>query len=405
VTAFRLKLLDDADPAKIHDAQRRYADISTTIDDAIAKLAKIVDAGSDGLRGKWVEPLKKDAEEIKDSLSKASVRYEDAATEISRYEPELQHAKTEVAGARSDGEEASHAQNRANAMPDPVPGPDGSIPPEEQQKATDKSRAQSEADSAVTAAKNRLTAALDALDVAGKRLGDAVNCNRYDDGLTDTLKDKINEAFKWISKIFGIIAMVLTALAFLIPGVNALLFLGIAAGAVALIADSVLLAHGEGDVVDVILGAIGLGLAGIGVAILKFGSKLASSMRILGSLRFNFGSLGPGGGVVIPLSNMADIPALIAKPGFFRTEWTKFVEGLGKWWGAFRHGNFAGLGSWWWNGVRGISTLTDLTGILGGATRGMNFTWLAWTVPNIFFALAAGLVWPGGQNTDAWNRG
>ena len=201
-----------------------------TIDDAVAKLQKIVDAGEEGLRGEWVGPLlKKDAESLKGDLGKAAVRYRDVATEIRKYEPELQHAITEVAAATAAEDDGNASLTRANAMPDPQKGPDGVIPPEEEQKAAEK-RAQ-EAASQTTAAKNRLVNALNDLDVAGKRLGDAVNCKNYDDGLTDKINWRVMAIFKKISEIFGIIAMVLTALAFLIPGLNVLAIAGMAAPA------------------------------------------------------------------------------------------------------------------------------------------------------------------------------
>jgi hypothetical protein len=62
----RLATLKRADPVEMDVVQKRYQDIADTIDDAVTKLQKIVDAGEDGLRGQYVEPLKKDAASIKD---------------------------------------------------------------------------------------------------------------------------------------------------------------------------------------------------------------------------------------------------------------------------------------------------------------------------------------------------
>ena len=134
----RVGTLRAADPSEIEAAQKRYQHISMTIDDAVAKLQKIVDAGEEGLRGEWVGPLKKDAESLKGDLGKAAVRYRDVATEIKKYEPELQHAITEVAAATAAEDDGNASLTRANAMPDPQKGPDGVIPPEEEQKAAEK---------------------------------------------------------------------------------------------------------------------------------------------------------------------------------------------------------------------------------------------------------------------------
>lgn len=278
----RVKTLKRADIAEMDAVQKRYQHISQTIDDAVQGLQKIVDAGGDGLAGEWVEPLKTDAASIKDSLTKAAVRYHDVANEIDRYEPELQHAMTEVTAAENDQHDSDTAVNRANALPDPQKGPDGTVSAEEQQKATDKTRAQEEAASQVSAAKNRLTAALDALDVAGKRFGDAVNSKTYDDGLSDSPKDKILAVFKKISDIFAVIALVLTALAFLVPGLNGIAIAALVVGAVVLISDSVLLANGEGEALSVALDALGLGIGGLAARLAKAKNSLDDYKKLLG---------------------------------------------------------------------------------------------------------------------------
>ncbi|GAA2555175.1 hypothetical protein GCM10010435_27160 [Winogradskya consettensis] len=277
----RIKTLKRADVAEMDAAQKRYQHISQTIDDAVQGLQKIVDRGSEGLVGQWVEPLRTDATSIKDSLSKVAVRYHDVANEIERYEPELQHAMDEVTAAENDAEDGKSANYKALGMPDPQEGPDGTVSPEEQQKATDKQRAVDEASGQLKAATNRLTAALDALDVAGKRFGDAVNSKIYDDGLSDSRNDKIMAVFKKISDIFAIIALVLTVLAFVIPGLNGVAMAALVAGAVLLVSDSVLLANHEGEVLSVALDAIGLGIGGLGARLTKAGRAVDDYKNML----------------------------------------------------------------------------------------------------------------------------
>lgn len=269
-----------ADPDVVIAAQKRYSHIATTIDDATAKLKQIVDTNSDSLAGQYVEGLKSEAGTLKDSLSKAAVRYHDVADEIGKYEPDLDRGLTETAGARTDAEEAQTAQTKAQALPDPQKSSDGTTSPEEQQKGTDKNKANTDADAKMSAAKTRLDNALGALNVAGKRFGDAVSARRYTDGLTDSYKDKLDAVMAKISQIFAIIGMILGVLAILIPGVNVIVIAGVVAGAITLIANIVLYVDGKGSVLDVVLGAVGLGLAGLGAIVAVVGKGISSIAKI-----------------------------------------------------------------------------------------------------------------------------
>jgi uncharacterized protein YukE len=264
-----------ADPEKIDEAQKRYHKISDTIKDAVATLEKVVQQGSDSLAGQYVETLQKDAGDVKDSLSKASTRYDDVADQIKIYQPHLNDGLRDTATALSDAHHAQDDQTKAKAMPDGQKDAHGTLSPDEQQKQDAKSKASAAADDKLSAAKSRLNNALDALNTAGKTLGDAVNCKNYDDGLSDSLKDKIDAVFEIIGKIFGIIGMILGVLAILIPGVDLLAIGALAAGAVSLISSSVLYANGDGSLLDVILGAVGVGLGGLGFAAGAIGKTMS----------------------------------------------------------------------------------------------------------------------------------
>jgi hypothetical protein len=451
----RLGTLNKASVDRIQQAQRDYQNIATTLNDTIAKLAKIVETGAESLQGGYVEPLKKDAQSIKDDLGKAAVRYDDCASEISKYIPELEEAKTETAAALSAEESAKSAVNSANARPDGQKGADGVLPPEEQQKDTDKQRAQEEASSQLTAAKNKLTAALDALDVAGKRLGDAVSARRYDDGLTDTWKDKVNAFFAEISKIFAIIGMVLAVLCLIFPGVNLLILGTVVAGAITLIADSVLLAGGEGSVLDVVLGAVGLGLAGVGAAISLFGKNLANSARTLNNItgemnaipgrppRLNLtgdwngrpiqldnlgpGAVRPGGGPNVTVTqqlgpgdfhvptnpasgwqntsdwfNLPGINNLLGRfgqitpeIGFFQSTVIQSRAAFGMWGNLFRNpGQFAREWSGVIGGMDGFRGLSSVMNAVGGS---ISPYWFVFGGFNALFTFGPGLIYSGGR--------
>jgi hypothetical protein len=389
----RLTTVDRADPADIESAQKRYQHISDTLDDAVTKLQQIVDSGAEGMIGQWIDPLKDDAKSIKDDLTKAGVRYHDVATQVAVYEPDLEHGKTEITAALHDGSDAAAALSGAKGLPDPQKGSDGKISPEEQQRGTDKQHAVDDANGKVTAAKNRLTAALDALDVSGKRLGDAVNCKNYDDGLTDSLKDKILAVFKIISKIFGVIALILTALAFLIPGVNLLVIGGIVAGAVLLISDSVLYANGEGDLSSVLLDAFGLGLGGLAAGIGKIAGIVGDLAKGWGALKF-LPTLGAGG-KVIPLVDVSGMLGGLTKgPGFFGAMWNGFKD-AGALWKNFFTGNFKAFFTDYGALILDLGTFDELLSL--GRGLSLSNWYRAWGGLNIIFNLGAGAIWGGFQ--------
>ena len=152
------------------------------------------------------------------------MRYDDVAGEIKKYQLNLDSALDETEAALVAARTAKAARGTADAMVDPQPAEDGAVPPEESKKGELKKRAIEDADGDLTEAKNRLTNAMYALDTAGRSFGDAVNCKRYDDGLSDSGWDKFLDFLENIgSKILAAIAVVLAVLVIFIPGVNAIL--------------------------------------------------------------------------------------------------------------------------------------------------------------------------------------
>jgi hypothetical protein len=446
----RLAKLRAADEGEIEKAQKRYQKISDTLDDTVRKLDKIVSAGDDALRGEWVGALKKDATSLKESLQKAGVRYRDVAGEIKKYEPELHTAIVEVNAAERDERDGQATLNRANAMPDPQPGPDGTTSPEEQQKGADKNRAQENANADIAAAKGRLNGALDALGVAGKRLGDAVNCKNYDDGLTDKINWRVMAIFKVLSKVFAILGMILAVFAIFLPGVNVLILAGVAAGVGALISDSVLLAGGDGSVLDVVLGVVGLGLAGLGAWASVFAKGKAFDARRLGNLtgrppvvsqnppQLQFADewieLGTGVGrpprvyvttqygpndFRIPANaatnwqNTADwfnVPGInwllgaggkvLPEFGYFASTWMQLKAAIGMWKGLFTNpGQFF---KDWLGVIGGLSGYRDLAGTLaavGGKVPGWMIPFGAFTG---LFTLGISLIYTGGRTSEVF---
>ena len=279
-----------ADPQAVGDAQTHYQGVATTIDDAVARLQKVMDDNSEGLVGQYIEGLRKSAGALHDKLQKAGVRYHDVADSIKTYETPLQTGLDDTAKALTMANEAVDAQTKANGMPDPQKSSDGTTTPTEQQKGTDKTNAKNQADSDLTTAKQKLASAMKDLNDAGKRFGDAVNSKNYNDGLSDTWKDKMDEILGWFSKILGYIGMALGAIALLIPGLDVVVLAGVVVGAAALIVNSILYADGKGSVLDVVFGAVGLGLGFIGVGASQIAKGLANDAKSLAGLTEHTGA-------------------------------------------------------------------------------------------------------------------
>jgi hypothetical protein len=273
-----------ADPDAVSDAYTRYHNIATTIDDAVTRLQKVMDNGVDGMIGEYIDGLRKSATALHDELQKAGHRYHDVADQIKIYERPLGDALKETKDALTAANDAVGAQKTAGGMPDPQRSSDGTVTPEEQQKATDKTKAENQANDDLGAAKTKLTNAMKALNTAGKTFGDAVNGNNYHDGLTDTWKDRMDEVLGWISKIIGYIGMALGAIALLIPGLDVAVLAGVVVGAASLIVNSILYADGKGSVLDVVFGAVGLGLGFIGVGASQLAKGLASDAKALAGM-------------------------------------------------------------------------------------------------------------------------
>jgi hypothetical protein len=441
-----------ADPDAVRAAQMRYQHIATTIDDVTARLQKIVDTTSDELAGQYVGGLRADAGSIKDRLDKAAVRYHDVADEIGKYEPQLDRGLSETAGALTDAGEAQDARIKALSMPDAQKDLDGTLPPAEQEKGSDKNKAVSEADSKLAAARQRLNNALDALNEAGKRFADAVNCKKYKDGLTDSLADRIDSVMAQIARIFGFIGMGLAALAILIPGVNVLGALAVAGGVISLVASIELYAHGKGSIVDVVLGAVGLGMAGLGAITSLAAKGMANAARSLGNLtgrprpvttnppRLEWGvgapaelqpigpAAGTGAGPAV-VGRIRTDPADFVVPRTAATEWMHMSEwfnnpatngllaksitpDMGFWQSASMQVKDAGS-MWatlfsdplkftrdWSSVIGGVSAYRDLSAVMASVGGSISPLWYVWGGVNGVFRIG-GLVYTSGR-LDGW---
>jgi hypothetical protein len=407
------------DVDRIEEARKRYQKIAVTIDDAITRLGKIVDVGSDSLAGQYVESLKSEATSIRDNLTKAKVRYDDVAREIKKYQPNLQLALDDTEKALVAARGAETARSTADAMADPQPVEDGTIPPEENKKGELKKRAIEDADSDLTKAKNKLTNAMNALNVAGKSFGDAVNSKRYDDGLSDSGWDKFLDFLQNIgSKILAALGVVCAILAIFIPGVNAILLAGVVIAGLTLAVDITLYVNDRGSLADVILSAVGVALMG-GTAIASLLAKwLSRGARFVASqaLPAPWIELDLLGGGAIPhitpgnaatlWKNLSDWfnnpftnwligslwPKLVPEVGFLASmfEQWKVVQGI---WRTIFGGNLL-------SGVKellaligGLSGIRDLAAVMAAAGKSISVWWYVWGAVNSAYLILQGIIY------------
>jgi hypothetical protein len=272
-----------ADVPVVHDLVHYYTTIAQEITAEADVLRRIGDGDESQFKGETADAVRKKSAQVAASLQKMSGRYDAIRDALTGYLPELDHGLTESDAALRDAEEASAAGARATAMPDPGQGRAQDAPPltdDEQGAIAAKHRAADDARAGSDAAVARLRRAVDGLDVAGRAAAATIRA-AWDDGLHDTLGDKIKAFFskllKIIVKIFTYIGIALAALAILIPGVGVLTFMAAVAASVTLVANIALAGMGEGSWLDVITSAVGLVLVGAGAALTKAVSAVKST--------------------------------------------------------------------------------------------------------------------------------
>lgn len=410
------------DLERIEKAGKRYHNISVTINDAITKLGKIVDVGSDSLAGQYVESLKSEATSIRDNLTKAKTRYDDVAREIAKYQPKLESALGETALALVDAKAAEAARGRADTMADPQPAEDGTIPPEERGKSDLKKRAIDGAAEDLEKAKKKLNAAMDALNVAGRSFGDAVNSKQYGDGLSDSGWDKFLDFLENIgSTILSVLGALAAIALILVPGVNVVLLAAAAIATLTLVVDITLYANGRGSLADVILSAIGLALLG-GTAIASMLAKSKAALASVEALReqerarrigLELGEFAPSFPVDVPPDNAATLwrnlsdwfnnpftnwfidklwPTLVPEIGFLastKLQWNAVIE----MWRTMTSGNFLSNVKGLVAVIGGLNGIRDLAAVMAAVGRSISGWWYVWGLANSAYTILHGILY------------
>jgi hypothetical protein len=265
-----------ADVELIDDARKHYKRTSDALQDAVTRLGQLVNGAAEGQRGQWVDGLKDQAGKLVTDLSKAETRYSDVVTAIDAYRKELVTAQDSTKTALDNARTAKDGLADAQAQPVPQPAADGTYTVVDQAALNKRNNDLSSSEGGLTAAKRKLNDAVEQLQTAGKSLGDTANSNHYHDGLQGTEADA---RLKTLSKVLTWIGLGLAVLAMVFPGVNAFVLAGLAVGVAGLTVDSVLYAHGEGSLADVIVGAVGVGLLGLGTGLGQIAKGLSKTLK------------------------------------------------------------------------------------------------------------------------------
>ena len=424
VVGFTDDPLEGANLDRVEEARRRYTGVAQTIESAVARLEKLT-ASEDQLRGEYADALREGAEKVHEQLAKAAVRYADVAREVAVYQPELTDARAETNAGLAEGQAAADALRAAQALPDGEPDDEGVLDDAALAADADKANRVGTAEQALAAAKKRVRTAFDGLQVAGRRLGDAVTARNYDDGLTDSGWDKALAVLKRISKALAIIGMVLAVLCFIFPGVAVLVALSVVVAVSALVVGSILYAKGEEGLPDLIFAVLGVALLGVGTIATIVGRNIGNAARAartgigdtLGGIAMN--SFGPGGRIVPRIGQTAHgwksqsdwfdpltkwffrggagkSSPWVPEVGFWRSSWEQMKSAGGMWGNLFK-GNFSTFGKDWagvvggWSGFRSVAGLQQITG------QKTNPLWWVWGVGNSVFTIGTGLIWTGGR--------
>jgi hypothetical protein len=256
----------DADLYAVGQQASHYASTADLIREQTARLRSI-GAGDNELVGKYAAALKDKSGQLAGELDKTHKRYEAVGSQLKRYYPALDTALTETWGALQDALEADHAQQAANAMPNPQATGGKPLTDQQRSQVTSRDNAVNAANDQMTAARNRLHRALDDLNTAAKDVAGKIH-DALDDGLTDSFWDKFKNFFvefvKVVVDIAGYIAIACAIVALFIPGLDILATIALAATITSLIGHTFLAATGNGSWMDVALDVFALATFGMG---------------------------------------------------------------------------------------------------------------------------------------------
>jgi hypothetical protein len=249
-----------ADTAVIQDKIEHYRTIAGTMRDSGDRLHRI--ASGQELQGHYADELRISSAQVASDLDRVVGRYSAVAAALDAYEPELEHALRESAGALDDAVAADSAAHAAAGMPTATPDAGQQLTSDEQAENDEKTARTRQAADQLTAARARLNRALGDLNDAGARAAGVIR-QGFGDGLKDSGWDRFVHGFmkflKILVKVLTYLAMALAVIALVIPGLGEIILAaGVAIAAVTVVADGILAGTGNGSWVD-----FGIAIAGL----------------------------------------------------------------------------------------------------------------------------------------------
>lgn len=280
------------DPDVSSRAAQHYGDVATSMGEAYRALGVIEDM--EGFRSEAVEALRSKAEDVRGEITRAKSRYEaaesalrtyavkhreaqDAAAELLRRAQEaadqVDAAERTATSTRSDYDDAVTQARSTGEAPDPSMW-----------------RAVSAADTAASEARGALASVVGELPgvvsqwhadagTAAEKISEAVSGDDLNDGWWEKWGSAVAQfVSKWAGRIAmwaGIAALVLGWVPIL---GQVLAVIALVATVAALVADIALVAHGEGDWLNVVLGVVAVATFGVG----RLVGSLAKSKGLAG---------------------------------------------------------------------------------------------------------------------------
>ncbi|GAA1715783.1 hypothetical protein GCM10009809_09920 [Isoptericola hypogeus] len=266
------------DPDVSREAAVHYGDVASAMGDAYRALGVIEDM--EGFTSEAVEALRSKAEDVRGEVVKARSRYEAVAGALKVYATKHQEAKDaalELLGRARDAQDRLDSAERTastaeSSYEDAVQQSQGSADGPD----PDAWRAKAAADGEVSDARAALNGILGELPgivsqwrgdagTAAGTISESVEADDLNDGWWEKWGSAVaNFVSKWVGKIAmwaGIAALLLGW----VPVLGQVLaVVALVATVVALVADIALVAHGEGDWVNVLLGVVAVATFGVG---------------------------------------------------------------------------------------------------------------------------------------------
>ncbi len=424
------------DPDRVEAAGTRYTTVAVAIETAADGLEQI--AQIDAMVSNAVDAIREEAAKVASDIRTARQRYEEVGAALVAYARELRGAQSDAVAAlerarraQSAIDEAQQALNVASADLDDARRDDDDEAVTEATRRRNRarsdlsdgdvelSRARADLDDAV--ARRDSAAAVAQAAIGTVTSGDHLNDGAWEDFWSGFLH-ATSEIFGTIAAVAGIAALVLCW----VPVIGqALAVVALVAGAVALLADIVLLTQGEGSWEKVIWGAVGVLSFGAGRALASAASLSGRAAQATARLQ-SAGNLATRARVVgddiarIPLYQARNILNAPARPWLdglrafnpaellrdARLGWRyatdpnlrSFVvgEGLDNLRYAFSQGG-SGTMLAAFQGDRATAE------VLASLQR-VNTTRLPGTLPSLLSSSVANMSWMGGAAADAYNN-